>query len=442
MRLTILGGGGFRVPLVYRALAADASMLVDEVVLHDEEPLRLAAIARVLHQLGPGPRVRLAADLDDAVRAADVVFCAVRVGGTTGRVHDERVALGLGVLGQETTGPGGIAYALRTLPVTVRIAERVAALAPSAWVLNFTNPVGMVTAAMQTVLGDRVVGLCDSPTGLVRRVAGALHVDPAALVPGYAGLNHLGWLRSASVDGVDLLPGLLADDAALDGFEEGRLFGADLLRLLGAIPNEYLYYYYFARESLAAMTSAGRTRGEVIAEQQRELYPQLAVAQDPLAVWEAARLSRERGYLAEAREYQAERDGADLAGGGYEQVALAAMRALVTDEPAELILSVRNGSGARLALPQLAADVIVEVPTRVDASGVHPRPQALFDEHQVGLVSAVRAVEVATVEAARHPPGSSSRRAGALRALTVHPLVDSAVVARELLAGYLGPAPT
>ncbi len=452
MRLTILGGGGFRVPLVYRALAGDPARLVGEVVLHDEDPLRLAAIARVLHQLGPGPRVRLAADLDDAVRDADVVFSAVRVGGTAGRVHDERVALGLGVLGQETTGPGGIAYALRTLPVAGRIAERVAALAPSAWVLNFTNPVGMVTAAMQAVLGDRVVGICDSPTGLVRRVAGALHADPAALVPGYAGLNHLGWLRSAIVDGADLLPGLLADDAALDGFEEGRLFGADLLRLLGAVPNEYLYYYYFTRESLAAMTSAGRTRGEVIADQQRELYPQLAVAANPLALWQDARLSRERGYLAEARDAQAERDAADLAGGGYEQGALAAMRALVTDEPAELILGVRNGAGLQpalpqlalpqLALPQLPADAIVEVPTRVDASGVQPRPQAPFDEHQLGLVSAVHAVEVATLEAARHPPESSGWRAGALRAFTVHPLVDSATVARELLEGYLGPAAT
>lgn len=439
MRLTILGGGGFRVPLVYRALALDPTSLVDEVVLFDEDPLRVHAISRVLHGVagsGSGPAVLVADRLDDAVRGADVVFSAVRVGGTAGRVIDERVALDVGVLGQETTGPGGIAYALRTLPVATRIAERVADLAPSAWVLNFTNPAGMVTAAMQDVLGERVLGICDSPAGLVRRVSLALGVDQTRVVAGYAGLNHLGWLRSVVVDGVDLLPRLLADDTALSGFEEGRLFGPDLLRLLGAIPNEYLFYYYFTREAVTAMRAAGRTRGEVIADQQSDVYPQLAGADDPATVWDDARLAREQGYLAEARTPTENRDEADLAGGGYEQVALAAMRALVTGVPSELILNVRNRSplALRPALEQLPGDAVVEVPTLVDGAGAHPRAQPPLDDHQLSLVSALRAVETATAEAA----ASGSRRA-ALRAFTVHPLVDSAAVARELLDGYLGP---
>ncbi|MBA2768416.1 MAG: 6-phospho-beta-glucosidase [Sporichthyaceae bacterium] len=437
MRLTILGGGGFRVPLVYRALALDPTSLVREVVLFDEDPARVRAIMRVLEGVGSGPAVRVADQLDDAVRGTDVVFSAVRVGGTAGRVIDERLALGLGVLGQETTGPGGIAYALRTLPVATRIAERVADLAPSAWVLNFTNPAGMVTAAMQDVLGERVLGICDSPAGLVRRVVRVLGVDPARAVAGYAGLNHLGWLRSVVVDGVDLLPSLLADDTALSGFEEGRLFGPDLLRLLGCIPNEYLYYYYYTREAMTAMRSADRTRGEVIADQQSDLYPRLARADDPATVWDDARLAREQGYLAEARTPTEGRDESDLAGGGYEQVALSAMRALVTEVPCDLILNVRNGSaGARPALEQLPVDAVVEVPTLVDGAGAHPCAQPPLDDHQLSLVSALRAVETATAEAA----ASGSRRA-ALRALTVHPLVDSAEVARELLDGYLGPGP-
>lgn len=438
MRLTILGGGGFRVPLVYRALALDPLHLVDEVVLLDDDPLRVRAIARVLQHLGSGPTVRIADGLDDALRATEVVFSAVRVGGASGRVRDERLSLDLGVLGQETTGPAGIAYALRTLPVATRIAQRVSDLAPSAWVLNFTNPAGMVTAAMQQILGDRVIGICDSPTGLVRRVSRAMGVDEARVVPGYAGLNHLGWLRSAVVDGVDLLPGLLDDEVALASFEEGRLFGPDLLSLLGCVPNEYLYYYYYAREATAAVRSADRTRGEVIADQQRDLYPRLAEAVDPLRVWDDARLAREQGYLAEARAPSADRDEADLAGGGYEQVALAAMRALVTGVPAELILNVRNGSSASglPALAQLPADAVVEVPTLVDDQGPHPHVQAPFDDHQLSLVAALRAVETATVHAA-----ASGSRTAALRAFTVHPLVDSAALAQELLAAYLGQAP-
>ncbi|MGN6612381.1 MAG: 6-phospho-beta-glucosidase [Angustibacter sp.] len=430
MRLTILGGGGFRVPLVVRALQRPAaSELIDEVVLYDSEPLRLRAISNVIAGFGgSGPAVRLETTLDAALTGADVVFSAIRVGGAAGRVADERVALALGVLGQETTGPGGIAFALRSIPVAVDVARRLAELSPDAWVVNFTNPAGMVTRAMQQVLGERVIGICDSPSGLVRRAALAAGLDPVAVQADYAGLNHLGWLRALRVDGVDHLPALLADDAALGSFEEGRLFGADLLRLLGCVPNEYLFYYYFAREAVAAIQRADHTRGESLRDQQGELYPRLAASPDQAAaLWEAARREREEGYLAEARADDESRDEADLAGGGYEQVALAVMRAVLADEPAELILNVRNGS----ALEQLPADAIVELPSVVDGRGARPHPAAPFDAHQLGLVSSLRAVEDAVVEAA-----TTGSRAAALRALTVHPLVDSATVARRLLEGY------
>ncbi|GAB3592799.1 6-phospho-beta-glucosidase [Angustibacter peucedani] len=432
MRLTILGGGGSRVPLVVRALRAPSARgVVDEVVLHDTDRLRLRAIANVVAGLGDpalGPAVRVASDLDDALRGTDVVFSAIRVGSTSGRVADERVALRLGVIGQETTGAGGVAYALRTVPEAVRVARRLADLSPSAWVVNFTNPAGPVTRAMQDVLGERVVGICDSPSGLVRRAALAAGLDPDAVRSGYAGLNHLGWLRALEVDGVDHLPRLLADDAALASFEEGRLFGPDLLRLLGSVPNEYLFYYYAQREALAAMTAADATRGEVLRDQQDALYPALAADPDgALDRWEAARREREEGYLAEARTEGEERDEADLAGGGYEQVALAVMRAVTTGEPAELVVDVRNGG----ALRQLPDDAVVEVPTRVDGAGVHPHPAADLDAHQLGLVSSLRAVEDAVLEAT-----ATGSRDAALRALVVHPLVDSARVAEQLLAGY------
>jgi 6-phospho-beta-glucosidase len=429
MRLTILGGGGFRVPLVHRALLAEPS--VSEVVLYDTDPRRLRVVRAVLAgPAGPGPAVRSATGLDDALRGADFVFCAIRAGGTAGRVRDERVPLSQGVLGQETVGAGGVLYGLRTLPVALDIARRVRAVAPSAWVINFTNPAGLVTEAMSRVLGRRVIGICDSPVGLVRRAAGAAGTDPDA--PGfdydYIGLNHLGWLRRMTVDGRDVLPALLADPTALGSFEEGRLFGPELLGVLGSLPNEYLHPYYFRREALAAIRSAPSTRGEFLDRQQSDFFAE-ADGLPPRAAyerWERARLERETTYLAEGREASGgwQRDPHDLAGGGYERVALALMRAIARDERTVLILNVPGGG----AVPFLAPDAVVEVPCEVTASGARPLPLPAPDEHQAGLMLSVKAVERATIEAA-----ATGSRTAALRALALHPLVDSAHAAGRIL---------
>src|SRR5699024_10856683 len=173
----------------------------------------------------------------------DVVFNAIRVGGTAGRVVDERVAIEAGLLGQETIGAGGLAYALRTLPVTDEIAARIAALAPGAWTINFTNPAGIITAAMRTHLGNRVFGICDTPLGLVRRVARLLEVPAGEVTPDYQGINHLGFLTGLCHAGRDLLPSLLADPERLAQLEEARIFGTGVIQRAGVIPNEYLYYY-------------------------------------------------------------------------------------------------------------------------------------------------------------------------------------------------------
>ncbi|OXM64858.1 6-phospho-beta-glucosidase [Amycolatopsis vastitatis] len=420
MKLAILGGGGFRVPLVHGALLTGRT--VTELVLHDVDAGRLAAVERVLAEQAAGaddaPRVRTTTDLADALSDVDFVFSAIRVGGLRGRQLDEQVAHAEGVLGQETVGAGGIAYGLRTVPVAARLARTIGELAPRAWVINFTNPAGMVTEAMAAHLGGRVIGICDSPVGLCRRVARALGVEPATAWFDYAGLNHLGWLRAVRVGGEDVLPRLLADTAALESFEEGRLFGADWLRALGALPNEYLHYYYFAREA-----AGSESRAAFLLEQQRGFYEEPS-----LASWERTRLEREATYMAETRE--GERD--DLEGGGYERVALALMRALAGGERTTLILNVRNGS----ALPGLPADAVVEVPCVVDANGARPVAAAPLPDHALGLVTAVKAVERATIEAA-----TTGSRAAALRAFALHPLVDSVSVARRLLERYLAAHP-
>jgi 6-phospho-beta-glucosidase len=432
MKLAILGGGGFRVPLVHGALLRDRSdRRVDEVALYDVDAARLDAIGHVLDQQAAGdpeaPTVSAGRDLDAALDGADFVFSAMRVGGLAGRTQDERVALDLGLLGQETVGPGGVAYGMRTVPVAVEVAERVARRCPAAWVINFTNPAGLVTEAMQQVLGERVVGICDSPIGLGRRAAGALGLDPDRVTFDYVGLNHLGWLRGLRAGGVDRLPDLIADPAVLETLEEGRLFGPSWVQALGALPNEYLYYYYFTREAVAAIRGGPQTRGEFLLHQQEAFYRAVAARPDAaLETWRRTRSEREATYLQESRGDQA-RAPADLAGGGYEGVALALMGAVARGERTTMILDVRNGR----TVPGLPPEAVVEVPCAVDADGPHPLRTRPLDGAQLGLVQQVKAVEALTIEAAT----TGSRRA-ALQAFALHPLVDSVTTARELLDGY------
>jgi len=442
MRLVILGGGGFRVPLVYRALAARSSLGIDEVVLFDVDGARSKVIAAVLQPIA-GIRIRLTDSLPEALTGADVVFSAIRVGGAAGRVRDERRALEAGVLGQETVGAGGLSFGLRTLPVVLRAAELQAELAPNSWLINFTNPAGMITQALSTVLGPRVVGICDSPVGLIRRAVRALGVAPSGIEYDYAGLNHLGWLTGLRQNGADLLGRLLADDSLLQRMEEGRLFDPQLLRSLRAIPNEYLHFYYSARE-LTASLSRAKTRGEVVLAEQEDFYraagqamtvagqavpaagqAMTAVGQAPAVaemLWEQTRAHREQTYLAEAR--LDERDTADLSGGGYEQVALDVAEALTTGVAKELIVNARNGS----AYPQLPAELVLETRCVVDATGARPLPGPALHLHQLGLMASVRAAEQSVIDAVR-----TRDRAAAVHGFAIHPLIGSSRIAARLV---------
>lgn len=435
MKLAILGGGGFRVPLVYRALLHDThDRRISVVALYDTDTERLRVVAALLAQLGTGhadaPLVSSTTSLDEALEGADFVFSAIRVGGLAGRTQDERVALQLGVLGQETTGPGGLAYALRTIPVAVRIAERIRAVAPTAYVMNFTNPAGMITEAMQGVLDTRVVGICDTPGELGRRIAGQLGVPSSRVRLDYVGLNHLGWLRRVVHDGVDRLPEILDSPA---GLEEAELFGADWLRSLGVVPNEYLYYYYFHRDAVRKILAGSQTRGEYLLAQQSAFYAEagkdLSLAS---TLWQRTLDEREATYLAEARE--SEREVPDRSGepGGYEGVALAVMAAIARGEQSTMILNVRNGS----TLPAFDPDAVIEVPSVVSANGAQPLATAPPDLHQLGLMQQVKAVERLVISASL-----TGSRSLAVKAFALHPLVDSVTLARDLVDGYIRAIP-
>lgn len=499
MRLTILGGGGFRVPLVYEAVATGATgLVVDEIALQDVDAGRLRAIHRVIEQLGAEllasgratalPRLLVTQDLAEAVRGTDFVFSAIRVGGAEARTRDERVALDLGLLGQETVGPGGLAYALRTIPVARDIARTVAELAPTAWVITFTNPAGIVTEVMRSELGDRVVGICDTPIGLVRRVGRLLGTDPVSGAPGsgadYVGLNHLGWLRSVTVDGRDRLPELLADDAALVGIEEARLIGTNWVRADGALPNEYLYYYLHTDAAIRRITAAATTRGEFLAKQQGDFYAGLAAGgaggddradrsgaraalgpgvggsdadgghgegarpraseaccAGPLAAWRGVLHEREATYMAESRDE--ERREEDVAGGGYQEVALRLMTALATGRPERMILDVGNvpagredGPASDRVVPELPADLVLEVVCEVDGDGVRPLPVAPVELDRLGLMASLRGAERAIARAAL-----TGSRDAAWEGFSTHPLVRSTDLGARLVAGYTAAHP-
>ena len=442
----IAGGGGFRVPLVYRALCTGPfAGLVREVVLYDVDPARLAAIQAVLRDMpapeGPRPAVVISTDLGQALTGTDMVFAAIRPGGTEGRIADERVALDLGLLGQETTGAGGISYALRSIPHMLDLAEGMRHYCPDAWLINFTNPAGMVTEALVPVLGRKVIGICDSAGGLVQRAARAvgspLHEGTLDGV-GYFGLNHLGWLYKLAPGGRDLLPELLSDRGALETMEEGRLFGQHTLDKLGCLPNEYLYYYYQTDQAIEAIRKQRETRGASIHQQQSSLYPSLVESSNAYAMWDAARRSREEGYLAEARTHGEHRDEEDLAGGGYERVALSVMRALSGGGTAQLILNVPNSpvanssaDAAEVAVPGLPGDAVVEVPCEVTPDGALPLAQERPGGQFLTLMQHVKEVERLTVQAVR-----DCNRDAALQAFAAHPLVGSASLGAELLDGY------
>ena len=436
MKVALIGGGGFRTPLTYEALLAVADHLpIDQLTLHDADPDRLARIDLVLsgidQQRGTSLPRQTTTDLHAAVDGAHFVLCAIRVGGLAGRVIDERVPLAEGVVGQETTGPGGICFALRTVPVLLDVARVVARRAPDAWFINFTNPVGLVTEALQTVLGPRAIGVCDTPVGLCRRVAHALGVEANDLWFDYFGLNHLGWLSAARDASGDRLPELLADDAALGSFEEGRLFGAQWLRTLGMIPNEYLVYYYAAARIVGAVAERGFGRAEYLLEQQGRFYDRpLGTPVDALSAWRAATAERDRTYLAEVHSqaddpiaFPVHEGGAQ----GYAAVAADLMRGLHDNKRSVMILNTAN----QRAVPGLDARAVVEVPCVVSSAGVAPLAVADVPPHAQALMQTIKDVERTTIEAAL-----SGSRPLAVKALALHPLVPSVDVAERIFAAY------
>jgi 6-phospho-beta-glucosidase len=438
MKVTVLGGGGFRTPTLHGCLTRAAERIgTEEIVLHDVDASRLDLILDVIEGMdrergGSAIAVRATTSLDDAVDGAGAVLAAIRVGGADARVIDEEVPLSLGVLGQETVGPAGIAFALRTIPVMRSIAAVVLARAADAWFVNFTNPAGIVTEAIRDVLGDRAIGICDSPAALCARVAAGLDEEEASIDFDYAGLNHLGWLLAARVDGEDRLPELLGDEPRLSTIEEAGLFGVDRLRSVRAIPNEYLVYLERASEVTASFRRHGG-RGGIVAAQQRGFYERRPG--DPsgaLAAWRAARGARHGTYLAEARPSTDPPGGSAPTDGargeeGYAAVAIDFLAATAGADGRRLVLNTAN----RGRLRGISPEEVVEVTCVVSAQGARPVPGAPLPPDAANLVARIKEVERLTMLA-----GTTGSAADAVHAIAAHPVVPSRDVAERIWSGY------
>jgi 6-phospho-beta-glucosidase len=440
-------GSGVRAPYVLHGLAeSHAELGLDEVVLHDADPERLELMtalgAHMVREWGGAFVVRGEPDPRAALEGARFVFSAIRPGQEAARVVDEEVPLKHGVLGQETTGPGGFAMALRTIPAMLGYARMIEEVAPDALLVNFTNPVGIVMQALHDHASVRAVGICDGPISMQRSVAEFLGEPRERVHADYFGLNHCGWIHRVLVDGRDRLPELLDRFEELQASDEQwALFDPALVRTIGMLPMEYLYFYYYRDEAVAHIRGSGGSRARQLQELNDALWPvlrkcvdagDLAGAED---AW--ARAMEERGATYFARERgealveDVEPEDA-FEGEGYEGVATAVMAAAVQGRSTPLILNVPN----RGAIPGLRDDDVVEVTCVTDANGAHPLAQGAMPEDAFGLVERVKQYERLTVTAAVE--GSYD---AALEALMVHPLVGTYPTAKAILDDFIADLP-
>jgi 6-phospho-beta-glucosidase len=400
VRVAVVGAGSTYTPELVAGLSG---LEVERLALHDIDAQRLEVVGglaeRMLAREQFAGELSLTDELDSSIEGADFVLVQIRVGGQAARLLDETAPLPCGCIGQETTGAGGFAKAMRTVPVVLEIAERVRELAgPDAWIIDFTNPVGIVTRALLDA-GHRAVGLCNVAITFQRYFARLLEVEPARVVVDQVGLNHLTWVRAVWVDGRDALPDLLADRG--DELADEVNLPRRLLAELGAVPSYYLRYFY-AHDAVLAEQLEGTPRAATVAEIERgllELYRDPSLDQKPA-------LLEQRG------------------GAFYSEAAAGLVRSLAYRIGEVHEVDVRNDG----TLAGLAADDVIEVPARLDSGRPEPLPQAPLAPELLGLVQHVAAYERLTAEAAvtRDP-------VTAKKALLAHPLIAQYELTEDLL---------
>jgi 6-phospho-beta-glucosidase len=407
LKICVVGGGSTYTPELIEGFIHSANELpITTIALMDIDERRLQVVGglaeRMLRAARADIELQLAVRRPEALEGADYVITQIRVGGLACRIQDERIPLQFGVVGQETTGPGGFAKALRTIPVMLDIAQDIAKFAPAAHLINFTNPSGIVTEALLKYSDIPVIGLCNSPYGFQQGIAEQLGVTPERIQLDYVGLNHLSWIRGVRLDGEDVFDSVLEGAIARARAGESA-FSPQLLEALGMVPNYYLNYYYNHDQVVAEQRRAEQTRGEQVEEIEArllELYAEPSLRHKP-------RLLEERG------------------GAHYSTVAVDVISAIHCDKGQVHIVNTRNDG----ALPDLPPDCAVELPSLVDRNGARALPVDPMPAAIRGLTQAVKAYEELTVLAA-----VEGDEQAAMQALLAHPLVPSFSVAQGLWA--------
>ncbi|KMM74135.1 beta glucosidase [Xanthomonas sp. NCPPB 1128] len=448
-KLALIGGGGVRAPLVvYGVNDAAEALGAREIVLYDPDQERLAlmvALGRaVVAEFGGELQVNAASSAEAAIDGAHFVLNSIRIGGIHQRATDEHTIIRHGYAGQETTGPGGVAKALRTVPVAIEQARMVERLSPDAWLVSFTNPAGLITQAISRHTRARVVGICDTPVELFHNIARALGEPPADVDCEYVGLNHLGWIRAVRVRGEDVLDRILADDAILRQLYLAPLFDFDMLRTLRLIPTEYLYFYYERSRALENQRASGASRASEIERLNHtliaDLRSRLNAGDGSGAVQTYAAYLQQRSGSYMRLEAEAGSAFADdlapqpdpfRASTGYHRIAVDVMSALTGALPGRHVVNVRNQG----CMPELADDDIVEISSTIERDRITPLPARPLPEAIQGLVRTVKAYEHAAIDAAL-----SGSHLEACKAMLIHPAIGEWSPSRRLLEALFGHA--
>ncbi|TQI79370.1 6-phospho-beta-glucosidase [Serratia fonticola] len=450
MKLTVLGGGGVRSPFLAKSLAYNAHRIgLTSVVFLDSSAENLAIFGEIasyiFKTIRPDIEFSQTTDPVSALQGANYVITTLRVGGDESRIRDERIALEHNTLGQETTGAGGFAMAMRSIPAILNYCQLIEAhAAPDAILFNFTNPSGLVTEAIiKSGFKRRVYGICDAPSELIRELPSILNCDESELQVECYGLNHFSWFTHFTVRGEDVTDRLIASP---DLYTKTAMqyFSPELVRLCDKqLLNEYLYYYYYKEEALKAIQDSGETRGEQIAkinQDMREELMRIDVKADPaqaFTLWMKHYLRRENSYMKNESQQEKFHTREPLTlqqfieepdSGGYAGVALDILEAVNSDTTKRIVVSLTNND----TLDFLYPDDVIEISCDLSKEGLKPVKPVHVPQAQKNMISCVKEYERLAVEAIL-----TQNRALAVRALMAHPLVGSWSLAEKLVSAYL-----
>lgn len=450
MKLSVIGGGGVRSPFLAKSLVSNAkSIQVDQIVFMDINQQKLDLFGKISqeisNQIDPEIQFTTTTDVVEAVTGADFIITTIRGGGDDSRVYDEKIALKYHILGQETTGAAGFAMALRSVPILIDLCEQIVKYAnKNVQVFNFTNPSGMVTQALRDAGYDFVYGICDAPSGFEKQLVKILEVPEESFEMDCFGLNHLSWYRNFKVNQRDVYDELMAKPNILSGTEL-KYFDREVVDLVGYrdLPNEYLYFYYYRDRAVDSIINGDKTRGETIRDINNRMIEQLSQLDMDTQVEEGFRIfiehyiERENQYFAiesgtkrpkityipTLQEFIEEKDE-----GGYAGVAIKFIQSFISDRPVRMVLSVPNQG----AIDFLEPDDVVEITCQIQNGVAKPIRIDQIDGLQKNLILTIKYFERNAVKAI-----AKKNKDLAVKALMMHPQINSYPIAKQILDEYL-----